>query len=99
MRLIQQFLHCLSCQSVIGQINEHQVIVRTAGHDLDISCKQSFAQCLCIVNDSLLIFLEIIGERFLEANCLGSDHMHQRTALNTREDRFVEVIFLSGLLV
>ena len=34
-----------------------------------------------------------------EADCLGSDHMHQRAALDAGEDGFVEVELLIGFLI
>ena len=75
------------------------MIVCTTGYDLDISVHQSLAKCLCIINDRFSVCFEIIGKSFLEADCFCCDHMHQRTALDTRENCLVEIIFICCFLI
>ena len=99
MCLIQQLLHRFTGELVGSQVNQHQMIIRTAGNDLDITAKQPLAERLRIVHNPLLVYLEIIGERFLEADSLGRDHMHQRASLNAGEDRLIKVELIRSLLV
>ena len=92
MSLIQKLLHCLSGQIIGCQIHQHQMIVRSAGHDLDLTVHQSLCQRLGIVSHPLHILFELRLQRLREAHSLRCDHMHQRTALNPREHRLVEVV-------
>ena len=99
MSLIQKFLDGFSCQFKRCQVNQHQVVICTAGYDLDTAVHQSFAKCLCVIYDTVLIGLEAILKCLFEANSFGSNDMHQRSTLDSREYCFieVEVIFLHGL--
>ena len=81
-----------------GQIYEHEVIVCSTGYDLNSTIHQSLAECLCVVNNILLVNLKFQPQCLLEADCLGPDHMHQWSALNTREDCFVKVILVRNFL-
>ncbi len=58
---------------------------------------QAFGQRLGVLDHVLRIDLEIRTQRLGERNRLGRDHMHQRAALQTREDRRVQ--FLGQRLV
>ena len=75
------------------------MVVRTAGNDLDASFLQAPAKCLGIVNDTLLVFFEVIGQSLLEAHSLCGNDMHQRSALNSGEYCLIEVELLCRLLV
>ena len=99
MRLIQKLLHSFTRKTEIRQINQHQMIIRTAGNDLDPAAHQALAESLRVIHNVLLIGLEIVGQRFLEAYSLCSDHMHQRAALNAGEDCLIEVELIGSLLI
>ena len=75
------------------------MVIGSAGNNVDVSGKKTFAKCLCVLYNILLIYFEIIAQCFLEANCLCGDDMHQRSALDARENGFVEVILLRCFLV
>ena len=75
------------------------MVVRPAGNDADASVHQAAAERLGIVQDVLLINTEIVAQRFLKADRLRRDHMHQRAALGAGEDRLVEVPLLRGFLI
>ena len=67
------------------------MIIGSAGYNLDASADQTFAKCLRVINDALLVKLELIRESFLEADCLAGNYMHQRTTLDTGENSLIEV--------
>jgi hypothetical protein len=56
---------------------------QTAAHEL-------FSHDLGISHDLLPVGRERRRERFAESNRLGRDHVHERTALNAGEHRFIE---------
>ena len=58
---IQQLLHCLTGQTVRGQVYQHQMIVGTAGDNLNVTAHQALAQCLCVVHNVLLIYLKVVA--------------------------------------
>ena len=68
------------------------MVVGSSRNDLDASVHQSLAEGLCIIDNSLLVNLEIIAERLLEADCLRRDDVHQRAALNAGENCLVEIV-------
>ena len=74
------------------------MIVCSTGYDLNSTIHQSLAECLCVVNNILLVNLKFRLQCLFEADCLGCDHMHQWSALNTREDCFVKVILVRNFL-
>ena len=75
------------------------MIVGASRYDPDTAVHQSFAQRLRIVDDVLLVHLELRLQCFLEADCLRRDHMHQRTSLDSREDRLVKVVLVCCFLI
>ena len=72
------------------EIHEHQVVVGAAGHEIESAVEQSLGECLCVVDDLLLISLEFGLERLAEADSLCRDDMHERTALRAGEYSGVE---------
>ena len=52
------------------------MVVRTAGYDLNIPCKQVLTKRLRIVDYSLLILFKCRRKGFFKADCLGCDNMH-----------------------
>ena len=74
------------------------MIVCSTGYDLNSTIHQSLAECLCVVNNILLVNLKFRLQCLFEADCLSCDHMHQWSALNTWEDCFVKVILVRNFL-
>ena len=68
------------------------MVVRAAGNDPEAFVFQRLSENGSVFHQLLLICLELIAHGFLEADRLGSDHVHQRAALQTGEyfgvDRF-----------
>ena len=95
---LRWFLNCFSGKIIIGQIYEHEVIVCSTGYDLNSTIHQSLAECLCIVNDILLVYFKLRLKCLFKADCFRCDHMHQRSALDSRENSFVKVIFVCDFL-
>ena len=58
MGLIKKFLYRFASQIIGRQIQQHQMIIRAIGNNLNISLLQPFAERLRIINHTLLVFLE-----------------------------------------
>ena len=92
--LIKKSLHLFTRNTQASEVNQHQVIICTTGNDVNASFLKSFAKCLRVLNDHFCIFFKFRLECFFETYGFGSNHMHQRTALYSREYSFVKVEFL-----
>src|SRR5699024_952027 len=98
MRVVEPLFQLFSADAGFCQIHKHKVIVCITGHDLHTALLESLAECLGILHDLLLILPKLRLERFPEAHCLCRDHMHQRSALDSREYCLVEVKLLIHLV-
>ncbi|MNU65621.1 hypothetical protein D3C71_549160 [compost metagenome] len=82
---------CISSSNVqAAGIDQHQVIVCSAGYEVQTLFNQSLSQTLRILHDILGISLERRLQRFTQSHSFRSNNVHQRTALNTREHSFVD---------
>ena len=75
------------------------MVIRAAGYDFHSSVHQAFAKRLGIVYNPFLICPEFIGQGFFKAYRLCRNDMHQRAALDTGENRFIKIIFISRFLI
>ena len=87
---MQQVLCFLAVESVVAQVNEHQVNVGTAGGDrnagvLHVLLQQAVRQDLRTLNGALLTVLERLRCGNLERGSLRRNHVHERAALLTGE--------------
>ena len=57
---------------------------------------QRAGQRVGVLHHLLLIDLELGRQRLAECHRLGRDHVHQRTALQAREDRRIDLLFIVG---
>ena len=83
--LIQTALQLLAGNAGAAQVDQHEVVVRAAGNQIEALILEGCRQCLCVVNDALLISLELRLERLAEADSLRRDNVLERTALGARE--------------
>ena len=74
------------------QVDQHQMVVGAAGDDIEAVAAQRFRQRLGVFDHVLRIDLEVRPQRLGEGDGLGGDHMHQRTALQAREDRRIQLL-------
>ena len=74
------------------------MIVRVTGYDFYATFFQSFAECLGVLQNLLLILFKFRLKCFLEAHCFCCDHMHKRSSLDSREYCFVKVELLIHLI-
>ena len=79
------------------EINQHDMGVGAAGNDIEAMPNQRFREYGGIFHDLRGISFERRGQRLAKGDVLARNHMHQRTALNTRENR--RVYFLGDGLV
>ena len=75
----------------VREVHEHQVIVRTAGNELEALRHHSVGECLTVLYDLLLVGLEFRLQCFAEADGLTGDDVLERAALAAREDVLVEL--------
>ncbi|ENN85865.1 hypothetical protein RHSP_17832 [Rhizobium freirei PRF 81] len=85
-------LRTLAGGVLLAQVDQHQVVVGAAGDDVDAAGNQRFGQSLGVLDDLSGVILELRLQRFAESHGLGGDDVHQRTTLETGEDRRVELL-------
>ena len=98
MNLVKKLLNFLTCKSKSLEIHEHQMIVCSAWYNIKASCHECLCKCCRILDNLLLICLELRCKSLLEAYCLTGYHMHERTALDSREYSLVEIKLLIYLV-
>ena len=70
------------------------MIIGSSGYNINASVLKSFAERLSIFHYHAGILFKFRLQSFFQAYRLGSDHMHQRASLDSRENSFVKVKFL-----
>ena len=95
---VQEILHFFSRLADGRQVHQHQVIVRASGHYRNSPADQALAKRFRIQHNIFSIFLELRTQYLLEADRFGSDHMHQRSPLDSREYRLIQLVFLRKFL-
>src|SRR5699024_11053642 len=90
--LVQVVLQLLAGALLVQQVDEHQVVVGAAGHQLDAAGGQRRGQGLGVVHDRLGVVLELRLERLAKADGLGGDDVLQRAALSAGEDGRVDAL-------
>ena len=78
---------------LVGQVNQHQVVVRAAGNQLHAAGRQLGLQGLGVLDDLAgVLALELRLQRLAEADGLGGDDVLQRAALRAGEDGGVDAL-------
>ena len=70
-----------------GQIDQEHVAVGAPGHDAAAALLQFGGHLLCVGNHLHLVILEAGAQSLFESDGLGSDDVHQRTALDAGKYR------------
>ena len=83
---VQTCFQLLAGALLVTQVDEHQMVVGAAGHQLDAAFLQSCGQSLGVLHDLAGILLELRLQRLAEADGLGGDDVLQRAALGAGED-------------
>ena len=74
------------------------MIVRSAGKDFDAAVHQIPGKGLRVVDDVLRVDFELRFQSFAVADGLCCDDVHQRAALQTREDGLVDLVVHSKIV-
>ena len=74
------------------EVDQHQVIVGAAGHELVAACEDRFGHRLGVGDDRMRVSLELGRQRLVEGDRLGGDDVHQRPALEAGKDRRVDLL-------
>ncbi len=88
----RRLLRYVALQALGPQVHQHEVVVGAAGDDVEAVGAQRFRKRLSVFDDVLRVDLEVRPQRFRERHRLGGDHMHQRPALQAREDRRIQLL-------
>lgn len=95
-RAREDLLRVLAGVLPIGQIDEHQVIVRPTADEPEAAAHQGGGQDVGVVPNRLHVGAEVRLERLTECHRLARDDVHQRTTLRAREDGGVEPLHEVG---
>ena len=85
-------LRGFSGQRLRAKIDKEKMRVSPARHQLQAACLQALSQGLRIVHDGAGIGFELRPQRLAEGDSLGGDDVHQRSALQARKDRGVDLL-------
>ena len=88
----QRLFRDVALEALRPEVDQHQMVVGAAGDDVEALGTQRLRQRLGILDHVLGVDLEVRAQRLGERHRLGRDHMHQRAALQAREDRRVELL-------
>ena len=83
---------------LVPQVEEHQVVVGAAGHQLDTASLQFSGHGLCVLHDLAGVVLELGLECLAKADGLGRDDVLQRAALGAGEDGGVDALGQYGII-
>src|SRR5690606_2066329 len=95
--LAQRNFGILAGNALGAQVDQHDVAFGAAGDDPQTALDQRLGQHLGVLHDLLRVVLELGRERFLERNRFGRDNVHERAALDSREDGGVDDFLVLGL--
>ena len=90
--------HLLAGEVDRTQVDEHEMVIRTAADKVKPALYQLVCKRLCIFDDILLVGFKRGFERFAQRDAFGGDNMHKRPALGTGEHGLVDhlgVFFLA----
>ena len=82
----QRFLGLLAGKILSAKIHQKHVAVGAPGDDAQTAFLQHLCHHARIVDHLLLVILEFLGGGFLESHRLGSNYVHQWSALGLREN-------------
>ena len=95
---VQTCFQLLAGALLVTQVDQHEVVVGAAGHQLDTACLQLCCQSLCILHDLAGIFLELRLQCFTKADSFCGDHMLQRAALGAGEHGRIDALCKNGIV-
>ena len=87
---------CLPGDPAREHVDEHQVVVGAAADQPESGIGQCRCQPACVGHDLLLVLDEARFHRFLQADRLGRDDVHQRAALDPGEQGPVQILGVLG---
>ena len=96
MRLAQDRFSFFASNALRSQINQHDVTLGATAHNAQTALCERFGHDLGVLDDLLLVGLETRSHGFFEGNSFGSNDVHERAALQAREDSAVDGFFVLG---
>src|SRR5262245_7827229 len=89
---VQNFLGFFAVNLLRTKIDEHQMIIGATGDDAVTVFCQAGSQRSGIQDNLPLIIAELGLERFVKANSLRCDYMHERATLHTGENGRIDLL-------
>ncbi len=90
--MIENFLRFFAVDFLRAEIDEHQVVVGAAGDDAVAVFGETSGERFRVDHDLALVFAELRLERFVKADRLCGDDVHERTALDAGENGRVDLL-------
>ena len=90
--LVERFLGDLAVEALRAEVDEHEVVVGAAGDDAEPVAGERGGERRGVGDDLPLILVEPRLERFVEADRLGGDDVHERAALDAGKDHGIDLL-------
>src|SRR3954447_1226810 len=88
--LVEEVLRLLARHSERGDVDEHQVVVRPAGNEPRALPGEGLCKHPGVLDRAPLVGAELVARGEQERHGLGRDDVHERAALDAREDGLVD---------
>ena len=88
--LAQRFFGCFTGQTLVAQIDQHQVVVCASGDQMIVPLNECTCHGLGILLHLQYVFHKAVLQGLAESHSLGRDHVFHRSALSTRKNCSVE---------
>src|ERR1700727_2289043 len=82
----------LAGQALGRQIDQHQMVVGAPSHKLVASGKDRLGERFGVGDHGMRVSFKFGGQSLVERHRLGGDDMHERTALQARKDRGIDLL-------
>ena len=93
MRRVKKLLNLVAGAAEAHGVGQHKMVISAAGHEAYAVLGQGIGQNSGVFHDLTLIRLKFVAHRFLEADGLAGDYVHERSALSSGEHCAVYLLF------
>ena len=93
MRCVKKLLNLVAGAAEAHGIGQHKVVISATGYEAYAVLGQGIGQNGSVFHDLALIRLKFLAHRFLEADGLAGNYVHERSALGSGEHCAVYLLF------
>src|SRR4051794_15307807 len=90
--MIETFLRLFAVEVLRPQVDQHEMILRPAGHDAVTVLRDARGESLRVNHDLSLVITEPGLQSFVKTNGFCRDHVHERATLHARKDGRVDLL-------